>query len=175
MGVLFEYFTAPSDSDAAATIDREGGPAEPAGSSPEPARRGWFGRRPKGSDVIPPGPAYTTVPDTGIDPVVQGGTLEELLTGRPYEEIEQDPRWGHSLATRNGGERVVLTLTDGLVEALAQADDELLATVAVPWSQTEEFFGAGDPEALTALLQDLSGLAREARSSGQTVYCWVCV
>jgi hypothetical protein len=64
---------------------------------------------------------------------------------------------------------------DGLVDALALADAERLATVAGPWSQTEEFFGAGDPEELTNLLQDLSRLAREARSRGETVYCWVSV
>ncbi len=101
--------------------------------------------------------------------------MEELLTGRPYEEIEQDPRWGKPLAVRNGGERLVLTLTltDGLIDALAHAESEQLAATAVPWSQTEEFWGRGDAEELTALLQDLSGLAREARASGKSVYCWV--
>ena len=123
--------------------------------------------------MVPEGPAYTTVADTGIDPVVQGGTLEELLTGRPYEGIEQDPRWGQSLATRNGGEGLVLTLTDGLVDALAEADADRLAEVAIPWSQTEEFWGAGDPEELSALLRDLAGLAREARARNESVYCWV--
>lgn len=44
MGVLFDYFAAPTDADAAATIERTGGPA------------------------------YATVADTGIDPVVQGGS-----------------------------------------------------------------------------------------------------
>jgi hypothetical protein len=115
------------------------------------------------------------VADTGIDPVVQGGTLEELLTGRPHEDIEHDPRWGQSLAVRDGGQRLVLTLTDGLVDALAAADGERLAAVAVPWSQTEEFFGSGDPEELTGLLQDLARLAQTARSDGTTLYCWVCV
>ena len=66
-------------------------------------------------------PTPRRLADTGIDPVVQGGTLEELLTGRPYEDIEQDPRWGQSLAVRDGGQRLVLTLTDGLVDALAAA------------------------------------------------------
>jgi hypothetical protein len=69
----------------------------------------------------------------------------------------------------------VLALTDGLVHALAQADGERLASVAVPWSQTEEFWGAGDPGALTGLLQELSGLARQAQARGEAVYCWVCV
>ncbi|MFC5727951.1 MULTISPECIES: hypothetical protein [Nocardioides] len=175
MGVLFDYFAAPDDADAAATIDRIGGPAKPGTAAPLPARRGLFRRSPKEVETVREGADYATVADTGIDPVVQGGTLEELLTGRPYEEIEQDPRWGHSLATRDGGERQVLTLTDGLVDALAQADADRLAAVAVPWSQTEEFWGVGDPEELTSVLRALSRLAREARSRNETVYCWVCV
>ena len=175
MGVLYDYFVAPSDQDAADVIDRVGGPAQRVSVSAVPARRGLFGRRGKDVDRVAEGPVYPTVADTGIDPVVQGGTLEELLTGRPYDEIERDPRSGQSLAARDGGERLVLTLTDGLVQALAEADEEQLASVAVPWAETEEFWGAGDPEALTALLNDLAGLARQARAGGTTVYCWVCV
>jgi hypothetical protein len=90
VGVLYDYFVAPSDNDAAAVIDRIGGPGQPVSASAGPVRRGPFGRRHKGTDVVTERPAYPTVADTGIDPVVQGGTLEELLTGRPYAEIEQD-------------------------------------------------------------------------------------
>ncbi|RHW24121.1 hypothetical protein D0Z08_25690 [Nocardioides immobilis] len=175
MGVLFDYFAAPNDADAAATIDRLGGPAAAGAAITESGRRGLFRRRSKVAETVPEGPAYPTVGDTGIDPVVQAGTLEELLTGRPYEDIEQDPRWGRSLAVRDGGEGMVHTLTDGLVDALAQAEADRLAEVAVPWSQTEEFWGAGDPEELTALLQDLAQLAREARARNESVYCWVSV
>lgn len=119
------------------------------------------------------GTAYRTVADTRIDPVVQGGTLEELLTGRSYDAIEQDPRWGTTLAERDGGERLVLTVTDSLVDALATADGDRLGAVAVPWSQTEEFGGAADPETLRVQLLLLSSLAREARERGGSVYCRV--
>ncbi|MGY2703334.1 hypothetical protein [Nocardioides sp. HB32] len=174
MGVLYDYFIAPSDADAAATIDRRGGPGQP--DLPVPVKgRGLFARRrqQEGPDID--AVVYATVADTGIDPVVQGGTLEELLTGRTYEEIEQDPRSGHSLAVRDGGERLVLTLTDGLIDALAQSSPDQLAAAAIPWSQTEEFWGAGDPEELGAILRDLSALARDARTRGESVYCWVSV
>jgi hypothetical protein len=90
--------------------------------------------------------------------------LEELLMGRPYEQIEQDPRWANVLADRDGGQGLVLTLTDGLIGALAQANTEQLARVAVPGSAKEEFWGQGDPEALTSLLGDLSMLAHDARA-----------
>jgi len=120
-------------------------------------------------------PAYLTVGDAAFDPVVQAGTLEELLTGRPYDELESDPKWGGILADRDGGEGLVVTVTDTLVAALADADDEQLSALAGAWSQTEEFWGQADPEVLKSLLGDLAGLARQARAKGQSVYCWVCV
>jgi hypothetical protein len=33
------------------------------------------------------------------------------------------------------------SLTDGLIDALAQSSDEQLWAAALPWSQTEEFWG----------------------------------
>jgi hypothetical protein len=58
VGVLFDYFAASSDEVAAGIIDLPGGPATGAGRS------------------------FDTVSGNGIDPVVQMGTLEALLTGR---------------------------------------------------------------------------------------------
>lgn len=113
--------------------------------------------------------------DSGIDPVVQMGTLEELLTGRSAEDVAADERAGTDLAVRDGGERLVLTLTDGLSAALVTASDERLAEVAVPWSRTEEFWGGADPDDLAGLLRDLAGLARRADAAGHRPYCWVCV
>ena len=171
MGVLYDYFSAPDDAAAAAVIDRDGGPGSTGLAAPTGSR--IFGRRRQ--QPAQGGLAYPTVADTGIDPVVQCGTLEELLTGRPYEDIETDPRWSQALAIRDEGERLVLTLTDSLVDALAGADADQLASVAVPWSKTEEFWGAGDPAALASFLVDLSATAKGARARGETLYCWVCV
>jgi hypothetical protein len=147
MGILFDYFAAPTDAAAAAVIDRPGGPAA----------------------------TYPTVADTGIDPEVQCGTLEELLTGRSYDEISEDPRWGEPIAAQGGGERLVQRLTDGLLDALAGADAARLAEVAVPWAETEEFWGQGDPEVLAGVLVSLSALVRDARVRGESVYCYVTV
>jgi hypothetical protein len=55
MGVLFDYFAAPSDERAGETIDIDGGPGQ-AGLAVEPIK--------------------------GIDPVVQMGTLELARTAR---------------------------------------------------------------------------------------------
>ncbi|MFB6724966.1 hypothetical protein ACFCV3_32615 [Kribbella sp. NPDC056345] len=143
MGVLFDYFAAKSDAEAAAVIDRVVGP--------------------------------DSLLLKGIDPVVQLGTLEELLTNRPYDEVADDPRSGHVVAVRDHGARLVSTLTDSLATALAQASREDLERVAVPWSQTEEFWGSADPEILADVLTDLADLARRAEANGERLYCWVCV
>jgi hypothetical protein len=121
------------------------------------------------------GHRLTPSPAKGIDPLVQLGTLEALLTGREYEQIVAGQRAGHVLAAQDGGEHVVVTLTDELQAALAGADDAQLASIAVPWSQTEEFFGQGDPQILTRLLHELAALALRARTKDERLYCWICV
>jgi hypothetical protein len=156
MGVLFDYFAAASDEQAASAIDRVGGPG--AETAPDASAQ-----------------AFDTVSVKGIDPVVQMGRLEELLTGRPYDEIAAERRSGQPLAIRDGGERVVLALADSLTNALAEASPERLAEVAAPWSRTEEFWGSADPDMLTELLRDLAGLAGRAHASNQRLYCWICV
>lgn len=180
MGVLFDYFAADSDEVAASVIDRLGGPGAgvaPPAPSITPRRR-LFRRAIEQAPALrddAPQLVFDTVSVEGIDPVVQLGTLEELLTGRPYDDIVEDPRSGQAVATRNGGERLVLTLTESVTTALAEAGNDRLSGVAVPWSQTEGFWGAGDPEVLAGFLGDLSGLARRARDRDQRLYCWVCV
>jgi hypothetical protein len=181
MGVLFDYFAAKSDEEAATVIDRVGGPGTQAVTVPPSAgaKRGSFARKRSTAGTsfgTDPGlVVYDTVSVKGIDPVVQLGTLEELLTGRSYDEIANDPRSGHAVETRDGGERVVCTITDSLMTALAQASGEALQRIAEPWSQTEEFWGAADPDELAEILGDLAGLARRAQANGRRLYCWVCV
>lgn len=174
MGVLYDYFIASDDVEAAGTLDLDGGPGQPMSLPPSLAQQ----LRDRGREARPfedSARAQRRAVCTGIDPVVQGGTLEELLTGRPFEQIQQDPRWAVSVACTDDGGRMVLALTDGLIDGLAGASHEQLAAAAVPWSRTEEFWGAGDPDALVPLLDDLSSLARDARAQGRSVYCWVSV
>lgn len=171
MGVLFDYFIAADDSAAAAIIDRDGGP----GSSPAaPARTGLFGRRPKAGSQEGNAP-LPTVTDAGFDPVVQATTLEELLTDQPYDDISDQIGWGRVIASRDEGRRTVVAVSKGLVDALAAVDETTLAVVMVPWSQTEEFWGAADPDELLTIVGDLAELAREAKQTGQSIYCWTCV
>lgn len=111
----------------------------------------------------------------GIEPVVQMGTLESLLTGRSYDDVMASSPGGNVLANRDGGERLVVRLNDSLVKALAKAPAEQLWAAATPWSETEEFWGQGDPEALSAFVEELGDLARRANAGGGHLYCWVSV
>ncbi|KJK51436.1 hypothetical protein UK23_06830 [Lentzea aerocolonigenes] len=142
MGVMYDYFAAPSDELAAATID--GGPVG----------------------------LFRTVETKFVDPVVVVGKLEELLTGRAYDEISADPRCGDDLAVEHDGEVLVLTVTDGLRDGLAAAGD--LDEIAVRWAGIEELNGF-EAEVLAGILGELQALAVEAEKNGERLYCWVCV
>ena len=168
MGVLFDYFSAATDTEAATAIRLPGGPGQPPPS--EPSRRGWMpGRR------VAALPEFDTALLYDIDPVVQMGTLEAQLTGRDYDAITTGPRSGHMVASADGGQPFVIAITDELKDALASATDDQLRSAARPWSQTEEFFGQGDPDILAGALRELAELARRANASNRRLYCWVCV
>jgi hypothetical protein len=182
MGVMYEYFAAPSDEAAAAMIDAVGGPGGPPPPSPalEEARRtGDVEALRKALHELSKPKVRESASGTlvleckGIDPMVKMGTLEELLTGTSYDEITGRPRYGKELAADDWGSPSVLTVADELQTALTDATDDQLMAVAVPWSQTEEFDGDGDPDILTAFLRELAVLARTAGERGERLYCWV--
>lgn len=150
MGVLFDYFAAPSDDVAATALDSTAGPAT---------------AQPRVFEAI----------TFRVDPVVQLGTLESLLTGVPYDTVAADPRCGYAVAEHEEGEVVVVTVTDQLQAALASADHRRLAEVAAPWSRTDEFQGAADPGELAESLAGLASLARSAQQRGDRLYCWICL
>jgi len=102
-----------------------------------------------------------------------GLSLEALLTGLRFEDLVEEPGCPHLVASGVGGGPTVERLPDSFVSALAGASDERLAEVAVPWAQTEEFWGLGEPDALAVLLCDLAALAREAAENDKRLYCWV--
>ena len=126
--------------------------------------------------VIERGPdgSFETVP-TGIDPVVLLGQLEELLGGRSFEELLEDPRAGGKVEMRGEGELLVLSISEETRDVLAAAGDADLGSVAREWSEAEEFYGGGDPAELEPIIRELSGLARQTREAGHGLYCWVCV
>ena len=163
MGILCDYFAAPTDDIAASAIDWVGGPAQP-GKGP---KQGLFRRGPS------PEP-FRTVDMKGIEPTVQMATLEAALTARPISRI-LDETIGLVIADRDQGERVVVRLTGSLQSALARATDDELASAVDRWSETGEFRGRGDPAILRPLVGELADMARNASQQGLRLYCWVCV
>lgn len=144
VGNLYHYFSAADDQTAATALEH----------SPDPAR----------FEVLDAG---------GIDPAVQLGTLEALLRDVDYEAVAADPRQCTLIGSAGDEGPWIVTLTDTLRDALADAHPDLLASTAVPWSRTEEFYGGGDADLLADFLNRIAVLARSARDQGHRLYCWM--
>ncbi|MFF8711370.1 hypothetical protein ACF07T_08015 [Streptomyces sp. NPDC015184] len=144
MGNLYDYFSAPDDPAALTAFD-EG--AEAAG--------------------------FPALPVKGIDPYVELGQAESLLTGTPYEDITPSPRFNRLLSSPEDDSRWLVTLTDELRDALVAARPGGFAAVAESWSHIEEFGGNARPEDLADFLGGLADLAEEAasRSEPHRLYC----
>jgi hypothetical protein len=152
MGVLYDYFSAPSDEAAAATIDRVGGPGAP-------------------SDDRPPLPPFDTIPTRGIDPLTDLRLLEALLTGRVPEESSRT----REPLVDSDGHAWVVALSDELQAALAGADGERLGAVAGQWLQIDDLFRHPDPAELASWLGELAALARRSLGRSERLYCWISV
>ncbi|NDU75809.1 hypothetical protein GWI34_24745 [Actinomadura sp. DSM 109109] len=152
MGIIYDYFIATSDEDAAQIIDWGAGPGHP----------------PEGR------PAKEHV-EGGIDPAVQLGTLEAILAERPYEEVIDRPRHANLIAPdeESDTEQWVVTVSDDFVTLMADASDDQFAAAAGPWSETEEFRGAADPHDLEQIMRGLREIARRAREQRGHMYCWM--
>lgn len=145
MGLLIDYFVAPSDSEAQQIVD-----AGPTGRFP-------------------------TTDGSGIEPTVNLGQLEELLTGKTFDQQLDDPESYKVIASANDDQMVVIRLEPGFVAALAHADSDRLGQLSEPWSHIEEFAGMAAPSALADFLDRLRALAIQASETTGGLYCWVCV
>ncbi len=157
MSVLIEYFLADDDAEAAEVIDWPSGPAH--GVPKRLLRRSVPGR--------------PTLAAPGIEPVVVLGVLEELLTGKTFDEQLEDDHSRPILADREEG-MLVVRIDDRFVAAVAAAAPERLAGLAEPWAQSEELLGT-PAEDLVWFLTEFRDFCARARQDGQHVYCWVCV
>jgi hypothetical protein len=157
MGRVCDYFLAVDDDEAAATLDWPGGPGQP------PSNKLF-----RKSELEP----HPTLALEGVDPVDMMGTLEQLLTGRLCDELLGDGCVLH-VAAKDDGERLVMRMAPGMQDALTLATDDELRDVAVPWSETKEFWGRADPGYLGELLVALASMVRQGLASGRGVYCWV--
>ncbi|HTW98993.1 MAG TPA: hypothetical protein VMD59_09460 [Acidimicrobiales bacterium] len=150
MGVICDYFVAPSDEIAAASVSE--GPSE----------------------RLPAELASEVVDGTGIMPVVEMCSLEALLTARTYAEVRAERRGDEPVAMEDDGGRVVVRLAASLVQVLAAAEPERLETAARQWSETAEL-ARTDAGPTVQFAERLAALARLGSGRGFGLYCWICV
>jgi hypothetical protein len=145
VGVFFDYFVAPSDADAA--------------------------------QVVTEGPSgrYRSIDGEGIEPEVNLGQFQEMLTGKTFDQQLDDPESYKFVASANDGQKLVLRLEPAFVAALAAADVDALTRLALPWSRIEEFRGLVPVDVLSEFLTRLREFASEAIAASAGVYCWICV
>lgn len=145
MGILCDYFIAADDDEAARTATLPGGPSD--------------------------SPALPTVDLKGLDPVVAMATLESIVAGGDLDELVAAN--AGAMVNDPQGEVWVHRVSEALTTALAGASPDRIRQVAEPWSQTEELAGRWDPGDLADALGELADLAKQARSSGRALYCWM--
>ena len=107
---------------------------------------------------------------------VKLGTLESILTGVDYDDIDQDDL--HELARDEGSEGPwVWAVRQELASALAGLDEGRIETTAAAWADSDEFKvdpsdkpSRADIEDLAGALGEMASLAREANQRGERMY-----
>ncbi|WP_125775238.1 hypothetical protein [Antribacter gilvus] len=153
MGILTEYFAAPTDEAAATVLSAPGGPSAP--------------------DRTAGGPRFDTVELPSVDPFVMLGTLAEMLCGLPYGEITANPR--HGALVGSGGDEGpwVVTVSEVLTADLAASQPNRLAEMVRAWTRTHAV--NAPPHRLVAGMVALSALASRAVVNRESLYCWTCL
>ncbi|WP_436532736.1 hypothetical protein [Actinoplanes sp. HUAS TT8] len=174
VSVLTDYFAAPSDGVAATAVD---GQPRLLDLTPE--------------DVAAGKALYRMSPDEALRPqvkIAQSGTLvvqskgvdstrlarlEQILTGRPDDEVKADPRQAALVAPAEEDIDgcLVLSVSDTVRDALASLEPAAQPQVARQWADAE--FDAASAESLTMLLGALAELAQRAVAENNRLYCYV--
>lgn len=141
---LFDYFSAPDDEVALTALE----------TGPETA-------------------GLPTVLAKRVDPYLQMGSLESLLTGASYEEVITRERFSEPLGSPEIEGKWLITLTDGLRDALTAATLERLAEITGAWARDEELEGKVDLADLASFLRTFAGAARSAHGQGHHLYCLI--
>ncbi|MEU8241258.1 hypothetical protein AB0C07_23685 [Actinoplanes missouriensis] len=151
MGVLYDYFRAPSVAAVRAHMD------ENEADSP---LLGDFD-----------GLALKT-----IDPSVILGQLVAFAMGREWGTDLVDDR----LAWPENGEQDpehegpwVTVLDDRVRDVLAGIAADRVPELAERWAAVEEFGGFADADYLREVITDFTALATRAREQGESLYCWM--
>jgi hypothetical protein len=178
VSVLTDYFAAGSDGVAATAVEYfDGQPrlldlaAEDVAAdkalyllSPDEATRPQVRTAESGTLVVQ---------SKGVDPTCLA-RLEEILTGRSYDEVNGDPRQAALIAPAEDDIDgcMVLSVTDTLRNALASLDPLEQSQAARQWADAE--FSATAEDSLTMFVGALTDLARQAVVSNDRIYCYVC-
>ncbi len=121
-----------------------------------------------------PGPAWPGVQTRGWEPTVLLGTLEELLAGRPYDDVTDSRVASPPSPAPDDDDDGVVSLTDTLRDALAATPDQRLGEVAAAWVRTEDLRQPGwedtPLEEHVGFLRRLRDLARGAVADGHRLY-----
>ncbi len=153
MGVLYDYFRAPSAAEVRRHLD------EHDGSSPVPA-------------------TFDGIELKTIDPAVILGQLVGFAIGQEWgldlvnerliwpEGAEQDMEYQGPWAS---------SLDDRARDVLAGIPADQVSDLAERWAAVEEFGGYADPEFLREVVADFVALAARAREHGESLYCWSCL
>jgi hypothetical protein len=176
MGLLSDFFAATPQE--LTDLDVQWGPmgAPPAPPSKAQGRFFGFGRKqPEPAPVEEPRVSLPTVQSKGLTGI-EVGTLDEFLTGTPYEELDagglNDPvRENDARGEGPWVFRVRREMRDALVSLAAERKPE----VVQQWAATEELqlSQRDDIEALSDLVSELQGLAKSAAASDRDLYLWV--
>ena len=141
MSVLTDYFAAGSDGGAATAVDYVDGQPGLLDLTPEDVATGKALYRVSPDEATRPRVKVAqsgtlVVQSKGVDPT-NLARLEEILTGRSYDEVSADPRHAALIGPARHEEidgRMVLSVTDTLRDALASLEPSALPQVARQWA-----------------------------------------
>jgi hypothetical protein len=163
VGVLFDYFRAPDANTAKQALELPAGPLLPA-----PAFDGVEAKAVDPTVIL--GQLIAFIRRTPLEPNVVGATLvcpppeNAPATEEAYNELPEGSPWKEGPWLQE--------LAPEVRDALATVDDGQLSNLAAQWVQIEEFPHGLDVKVIRLLIQELVGLARRARDSGDQLYCW---
>ena len=151
MGVLFDYFRAPSEAEVRRHMDEDDA------ASPVPA-------------------TFDGIELKTIDPSVILSQLVAFVIGQQWSADLVDERliWpedGEQDLTHEGP--WITALDDRTRDVLAGIPADRIPELAERWATVEELGGYADAEFLREVVADFAALAVRAREHDESLYCWM--
>ncbi|MBL0886508.1 hypothetical protein [Myceligenerans indicum] len=149
MGIVTDYFAAPTDGAAMTALRMPGGPS----ASEDPSL-----------------PRFDSVALPSVDPFVMLAGLAQALSGRPYGEITANPRHGALVGSTGDEGPWIVTVSDELTKDLASVAPARLARVTRTWVRETE--PPAPAHRITPAVLLLAELATRVVADGRYLYCW---